>query len=167
MVDFEGHKFSYKLTRVSFDSWLNRFVSFAYSTVAHSSLNDKKWIDSSVCSKLHPFKIIDVPHPPWLLQSRNKIQRLGPFKVSIFYVRSYWKRLRAYTNDRICINYACITCLLYSARDVNVIFKTFSITWQQISCHDLHQKVFPTWLPLYVVIIRNERVHKGNLLRCF
>ena len=32
----------------------------------------------------------------------------------------------AYTNDRVCINYAFITCLLYCASDVNVIFKMFS-----------------------------------------
>ena len=29
-----------KLTRVSFDSWLNRFASFASFTISHSSLND-------------------------------------------------------------------------------------------------------------------------------
>ena len=29
VVDFEGHKFRFKLTRVSFDSWLNGFASFA------------------------------------------------------------------------------------------------------------------------------------------
>ena len=28
----------------------------------------------------------------------------------------------AYTNDRLFINYACITCLLYCASDVNVNF---------------------------------------------
>ena len=166
MVDFEGHKFSFKLTHVSFDSWHNIFASFASFTIAHSSLNGLKWIDSSVCSKLHPFKETDMP-PPWLLLSSNKIQSLGSFKVSIFYVRFCWKMLREYTNDRSCINYACITCLLYCASDVNVIFKTFSITWQQICCHDLHQNVFPTRLSVYVVNISNESVHKGNLLRCF
>ena len=31
-------------------------------------------------------------------------------------------------NDRLCINYACITFLLYCVSDVNVIFKTFVIT---------------------------------------
>ena len=46
-------------------------------------------------------------------------------------------------------------------------FKTFSITWQQISCHDLRQNVFPLWLPVYVVNISNERLHKGNLWRYF
>ena len=40
VVDFEGHKFSCKLTRVSFDSWLNRFASFASFAIAHSSFND-------------------------------------------------------------------------------------------------------------------------------
>ena len=90
--------------------------------------------------------------------------RLGPFKVSIFLLPYfYWTMLRAYTNDILCINYACIMCLLYYARDVNVFFKTFSITWQQISCHYLHPNVFPTWRPVYVVIISNESVHKGNL----
>ena len=29
----------------------------------------------------------------------------------------------AYTNDRLCINYACITRLLYCASGVNVLFK--------------------------------------------
>ena len=29
----------------------------------------------------------------------------------------------AYTNDRLCINYACITFLLYCAGDVNVILR--------------------------------------------
>ena len=33
-----------------------------------------------------------------------------------------WKRLRVYTNDRLCLNYACITCLLYCECDVNVKF---------------------------------------------
>ena len=28
-----------------------------------------------------------------------------------------------YTNDRLCINYVCITCLLNCASDVNIIFK--------------------------------------------
>ena len=46
-------------------------------------------------------------------------------------------------------------------------FKTFSITWQQISCHDLHPNVLPTWLPVYVVNISNENVHKCNWWRCF
>ena len=57
---------------------------------------------------------------------------------------------------------------LHCASDVNVIFKTFSITLQHISCHDLHQNVFPTWLPVYVVNISNESMHKGtsNLWRC-
>ena len=64
-------------------------------------------------------------------------------KFRVCYVRFYWKRLRAYTNDRLCINYACFTCLLYCASDVNVIFKTFSITWQQIPGHDLHQMSSP------------------------
>ena len=64
VVDFEGHKFSYKLTRVSFDFWLNRFASLASFMIAHSSLNDSKWIDSSVCSKLHPFKNTDIPNHP-------------------------------------------------------------------------------------------------------
>ena len=27
-------------------------------------------------------------------------------------------------HDRLCLNYACITCLLYCASEVNVIFKT-------------------------------------------
>ena len=38
------------------------------------------------------------------------------------YHRFYWERLRAYTNDRILIDYACITCPLYCASDVNVNF---------------------------------------------
>ena len=56
-------------------------------------------------------------------------------------------------------------CLLYCASDFNVIFKTFSITWQQISCQDLHQNVFPRWLAVhvvYVVNISNESEHKGT-----
>ena len=40
LVDFEGHKFSCKLTRVNFDSLFNRFASFASFTIAHSSLNN-------------------------------------------------------------------------------------------------------------------------------
>ena len=137
-------------------------------TIAHSSLNDSKWIDSSVCSKSHSFKNTDIPHPPWNYYGLViKLNVLGLSKFWIFYVWFYWKRLRAYTKDRLCKNYACITCLLYCASYVNVIFKTFSITSQQISCHDLHQNVFPTWLPVYVVNISNKSVHKGNLWRCF
>ena len=34
-----------------------------------------------------------------------------------------WERLRAYTNDRLFINYACNTCLLYCVSDVNVNFQ--------------------------------------------
>ena len=40
VIDFEGHKISYNLTCVSFDSWLNKFASFASYTIAHSSLKD-------------------------------------------------------------------------------------------------------------------------------
>ena len=114
-----------------------------------------------------PLKKQTYPTHPDYYSLVIKFKSLGPFKVSIFYIRFCWKRLRAYTNDRSCVNYACITCLLYCASDVNVIFKTFSITWQQICCHDLHQNVFPTWLSVYVVNISNESMHKGYLWRCF
>ena len=36
-------------------------------------------------------------------------------KFRFFYVAFCWKRLRAYTNDILCINNACITVLLYCA----------------------------------------------------
>ena len=42
--------------------------------------------------------------------------------LRMFNVWFCWKRLRAYTNDRLCINYACITFLLYCASDFSVIF---------------------------------------------
>ena len=110
-----------------------------------------------------PFKIPTHPTHPDYYSLVIKFNDMGFSKFRFFYVQFYWKRLRAYTNDRLCINYAGITCLLYCAGDVNVFFKTLSVTWQQISCHDLHQNVLPTWLPVYVVNISNESVHKVNL----
>ena len=58
-----------------------------------------------------------------LALSLEILQRLWPFKLSTFYARFNWKRLRAHTYDRLYINYAFITCLLYCASDVNVFLR--------------------------------------------
>ena len=64
--------------------------------------------------KITPLK--KYQHTPPTLITKN--QPLGPFKVSIFLRPVLLEE--AYTNDRLCINYACITCLLYYESDVNV-----------------------------------------------
>ena len=79
--------------------------------------------------KYTPLKIPTYPTHPDYYSLVIKFNVLGLSKFRFFYVRFYEKRLRAYTNDKFCIHYACITCLLNRASDVNVIFKTFSITW--------------------------------------
>ena len=68
-------------------------------------------------------KIPTHPTQPDFYSLVIKFYILGLSKFRFFYVRFYWKRLRAYTTEGLCINYACITCLLYCASDVNVNFK--------------------------------------------
>ena len=50
VADFEGQPFSFKLTHFSFDSCLIRYAPWASFTSAHTSLNDLKFIYSSVYS---------------------------------------------------------------------------------------------------------------------
>ena len=69
-----------------------------------------------------------------ILKATNSSFQKGMTFCRSIYVKKVMKLLAfifeqpSYTNDRLCINYACITCLLYCASDVNAIFKSFSIT---------------------------------------
>ena len=167
MVDFEGHKFGCKLTRVCLDSLLNRIAYLLLSRLHIIYWTIINELTARYAQNYTPLKIPTYPTHPKYYSRVIKFNVLGLSKFRSFFIRFYWKRLRAYTNDILCINYACIMCLLYCASDVNVIFKTFLITWQQLSCHDLHQSVIPTWMPVYEVNISKESVHKSNLRRCF
>ena len=166
MVDFEGHKFSCKFTQLILipDSMVLRHLLLSRLHIHHWTIGNELTV--RYAQNYTPDKIPTYPTHPDYYSLVIKFNVLSLSKFRFFYVWFNWKRLGAYTNDRLCTNYACITCLLYCASDVNVIFKTFSITWQQISSHDLHQNVFPTWLPVYVANISNESAHKGNLWRC-
>ena len=61
MVDFEGHKFSCKLTRVSFDSWLNRSVSFTSFMIAHLSWTIRNELTVGYAQNYNPLKIPTYP----------------------------------------------------------------------------------------------------------
>ena len=146
VVDFEGHQFSCKLIRVSFYSWLSRVASWASVTNERFEMN---WQFGML--KLTP--LLMIPTYPTHSDYYNLVIQFNEFDLSKFRFFFVWfclKRQRAYTNGRICINNACIRFLLHCASDGNVIFKTFSITLQHISCQDLHQNVFPTWLSGWV-----------------
>ena len=68
-----------------------------------------------------PFKDTDIPTHPDNYSLLIKAT-FWAFQSFFFFAKICWKRLRAYTNDRLCIKYACITCLLYCAHDVNEKF---------------------------------------------
>ena len=161
MVDFEGHQFSCKLTPFSFDSWLNRFAAWASFKIVlyihHWTIGNEFTV--RYAQIYTPLKIPTYPTHPDYFSQEIKFNILGLSKFR-FFTSSFVGHTQ---NDILCVNYACITCL-FCAIDINVDFKTFSITWQHISCHDLHLNVFPTCLCLlvYVVKISNESVHKGN-----
>ena len=115
-------------------------LGFARSTAALVLIPDSTDLRPGILSQLHihhrtirneftvrfaqiylPLKITTYPiHPD--------NYRLVPFKVSNFLRPVLLEEAKGIQNDRLCINYACIACLLYCASDVNVNFKTFSIT---------------------------------------
>ena len=81
----------------------------------------RKELTGQYAQNYTPLKILTYTNHPDYYSLVIKFNVLGLSKFRFFYVRFYWKRLRAYTNDILCINYACIMCILYCASDVNVL----------------------------------------------
>ena len=63
-----------------------------------------------------------------------------------------------HTNDRLCINYACITCLLYCASDVNVILRRFRSRDSRSPAMILSHMTVSTLVNVYVDLVVFTRI---------
>ena len=121
--DFEGHQLNSRLTQFILfpDSIEMRYRLLWWLHIHH-------WTIQIVLTV--QYALAPIPTYPTHSDKYSLPIRLNIFQSFIYFVRFCLQRQRPFTNDKFWINYACIMFLLLCGSDVNVILKTFSITWQ-------------------------------------